>query len=159
MAAATKWKLYEHAKLNLMNGLIHLTTDSFYIGLFLSAGNAGSLDVGTGLLADLTQQVATNFGYTQATGGGTGKAVTLGTTEAAGVVTVDESTNPVWTAAGGSITARFAVIFDDTAAGDPLLCMCILDSTPADVTATTGNTLTITVNVAGLFTLSGATAD
>jgi hypothetical protein len=159
MAAAGKWKLYEHAKLNIATGLIDLDTHAFKVALFLSTSNANSLDVGTGLLGDLTNQVATAFGYVQATGGGTGKDVTLAVSEAAGVVTVDETTNPVWTAGGGSITARYAAIFDDTAVGDPLLCVCLLDTTPADVSATDTNTFTITIAAAGLFTLSGATAD
>lgn len=158
MAAAGKWKMFEHAKLNIANGLIDLDGHSFCIALFLSTSNI-ALDIGTGLLGDLTNQVATNFGYTQATGGGTGKAVTLAVTEAAGVITIDETTNPVWNAAGGDIVARWACIFDDTAAGDPLLCFCLLDATPANVTAADGNPLTITIAVTGLLTFSGATAD
>jgi hypothetical protein len=159
MAAAGKWKLYDDAKKNIANGLIDLDTDSFVVALFLSTSNCDTLSIGTGLLADLTNQVATNFGYTQADGAGAGKAVTLTVAEAAGTTTVDETTNPVWTASGGSIVARFAVIFDDTAAGNPLLCVSLLDTAPADVTATTGNTLTITQPASGLFTLAGADAN
>jgi hypothetical protein len=36
--------------------------------------------------------------------------------------------------------ARFAVIYES---GGDVVCYCLLDSSPADVTATTGNTLTI----------------
>ena len=45
-----------------------------------------------------------------------------------------------WTASGGSIVARFAVLYE--VSGD-VLAYCLLDSTPADVTTTAGNTLTI----------------
>ena len=66
---------------------------------------------------------------------------------------------PTWTASGGSITARFAVIYDDTHASDQALCVCLLDTAPADVTATDGNTFTITMNASGILTLSGAAVD
>jgi hypothetical protein len=71
-------------------------------------------------------------------------------TNSAGVETFATG-NASWTAAGGSITARYAVIYDVTT-GD-LLAYCLLDSTPADVTVTAGNTLTIQMAAAGVFTL------
>jgi len=64
---------------------------------------------------------------------------------------VDDPADLVWTASGGSITARFAVIYES--AGDVLL-YCLLDDTPADVTATSGNTLTLALAVQGIFTLA-----
>ena len=151
MAAAGKWKMYDDAKKNIANGLIDLDSHSFKVILMLSTSNCDTLSIGTGLLADLTNQVATNFGYTQ-----NDKAVTITVAEAAGTTTIDETTNPSWTASGGDITARFAVIYDDTAVGDPLLCVCLLDTAPADVTATAGNTFTITQNASGILTFSGA---
>lgn len=153
MAAAGKWKLYESAKLGIANGEIDLDTHSFKIALFLSTSNCNTLS-GTTTLASLTNQVATNYGYTQ-----NSKAVTITTANSGGTITVDETTNPSWTASGGSITARFAVIYDDTHASDQALCVCLLDTAPADVTATDGNTFTITMDAAGLFTMSGAAAD
>lgn len=151
--AAGKWKLYDYAKLNIGNGLIDLDTHAFKIILLSSASNANTLSVGTGLLADLTNQLSTANGYTQ-----NSKVLTGTWTRSSGTITFDGD-NPVWTASGGPIAARFAVIYDDTAAGDPLLCVCLLDTTPADVTATDGNTLTITMNASGIFTLSGADSD
>lgn len=148
-----KWKVYEQAKLDIANGLMDLDTHSFKIALFLSTSNCNTLS-GATALANLTNQVATNFGYTQNT-----KAVTITTAQAGGIVTVDETTNPVWTANGGSIVARYAVIYDDTHASKQALCVCLLDITPADVIATDTNTFTITIPVSGLFTISGATAD
>ncbi len=152
--AAGKWKVYENAKLAISSGLVNLASDAFKINLYLSTSNANDLTLATAYMAALTNQVATAFGYTQST-----KAVTLTVAEAAGTVTVDETTNPVWTASGGSITARFAVIYDDTNANKQAICVCLLDTTPADVSATDGNTFTITENVAGIFTLSGAAVD
>lgn len=147
--AAGKWKMYEQAKLDLANGLIDFDTHVFKINLYLSTSNCDTLS-GTTTLASLTNQVATAFGYTQNT-----KTVTITTTNASGTITIDETTNPVWTASGGSITARYAVIYDDTHASDQAVAVCLLDTTPADVTATDGNTFTITMNASGLFTLSG----
>jgi len=152
MAAAGKWKMYEQAKLDLANGLIDFDTHSFKINLYLSTSNADTLTQATiNDLTDITNQVATNFGYTQNT-----KAVTITTANSSGTITIDETTNPVWTASGGSITARFAVIYDDTHASDMPCFVCLLDTAPADVTATDGNTFTITMNASGVVTLSGA---
>lgn len=153
MAAAGKWKLYEQAKLDIANGLMDLDTHSYKIALFLSTSNCNTLS-GTTTLASLTNQVATNFGYTQ-----NNKAVTITTSNSGGTITVDETTNPSWTASGGSITARFAVIYNDTHASKQALCVCLLDTAPADVTATDGNTFTITQNASGIFTISGGAVD
>jgi hypothetical protein len=123
--------------------------------LYLSTSNANTLTAATiTQLSDITNQVSTNFGYTQ-----NDKAVTITTANSSGTITIDETTNPVWTASGGSITARFAVIYDDTHANDMPICVCLLDTAPADVTATTGNTFTITMNASGILTFTGAAVD
>lgn len=150
---AGKWKLYESAKLAIANGEIDLNNDSFKIALFSSSSNCNTLS-GVTTLASLTNQLATANGYTQNT-----KACTITTANSGGTITVDETSNPSWTASGGPITARFAVIYDDTHASDQALCVCLLDTTPADVTATDGNTFTITINASGLFTMGGAASD
>jgi hypothetical protein len=153
--AAGKWKMYESAKLALANGEIDFDTHAFKINLYLSTSNANTLTAATiSQLSDITNQVATAFGYTQ-----NDKAVTITTANSSGTITIDETTNPVWTASGGSITARFAVIYDDTHASDLPVFVCLLDTAPADVTATTGNTLTININASGVVTLSGAAVD
>ena len=94
----------------------------------------------------MTNEVGTtNTGYTA---GGIAIAFTLsGTTSVAYVMT----TAPVWTAGTANLTARFAVIYE---VGGNVLCYCLLDSTPADVTATNGNTLTVGTNGATVLTLA-----
>lgn len=150
-----KWKMYESAKLAWANGDIDFNSHSFKINLYLSTSNANTLTAATiTQLSDITNQVATAFGYTQNT-----KAVTITTANSSGTITIDETTNPVWTASGGSIAARYAVIYDDTHASDMPCFVCLLDTTPADVTATDGNTLTITMNASGIVTFSGAAVD
>jgi hypothetical protein len=66
-------------------------------------------------------------------------------------VTFDATDPAVWTASGGSIVARFAVLYE---VGGDVLAYCLLDNSPADVTVTTGNTLTLTINASGVFTLA-----
>jgi hypothetical protein len=157
--AAGKWKLYEKANLRLADGTFDMDNASLGLtmALFLSTSNCDTLSVGTGIYGDLTNEVATNFGYTQG-----GVALTGETwTNSASVSTFD-CDNVVWTASGGSITARFAVIYCNATVNTivkPLLCVSLLDTTPADVTATTGNTLTIAINASGVFTQTSGTAN
>ena len=157
MAAAGKWKLYEAAKLAIANGDIHFDTDAFEIALFLSTSNCDTLSGTTGL-SNLTNQHSTANGYTQADGAAAGEVLTVTSGNTSGTIKIDGN-NPVWTASGGSIVARFAVIIDGTHPSDQAIAVCLLDTAPADVTATTGNTLTLTMNASGMFTLSGATSN
>jgi len=150
--ASGKWKIYDSAKEFIGDGTIDLDTHVFKIALFLSTSNANTLT--NSLLADLTNQVANAFGYT--TGGKTLQNVTW--TRSGGTTTFDAD-NIDWLASGGSITARFAVIYDDTATGDPLIAVCLLDTTPADFTALDGQRLVINFNPSGVFNVSGATID
>jgi hypothetical protein len=140
--AAGSWNFTDTGRTSLLNGTFDLDTDTFRIALFLSTSDLGATSAA---YSDLTNEVATAYGYTQ-----NAKAVTLalsGTT----TVTVDETTNPVWTASGGSLVARSAAIYK---VSGNVLCYCLLDSAPADVTATDGNSLTITISASGLFTLA-----
>lgn len=140
--AAGAWTFTNTSRTKLLNGQFDIDTDSWKCGLFLSTSNIGAAST---TFAGVTNEHAAANGYTA---GGIAVALTLaGTT----TVTVDITTDPVWTASGGSIVARFAVIYE--VAGD-VLCYALLDSTPADVTATTGNTLTVAANAAGVFTLA-----
>lgn len=154
--AAGKFKLYDSAKEYIADGTIDLDTDTFHIELYLSSSNANALS--NTVLASLTNQHANANGYT--TGGIALSGVTWA--QVAGTATFD-ATDPVWTAAGGSIVARFAVIRKAGTANaivNPLLCVCLLEAVgPADVTATSPNTLTITFSASGIFTLSGAATD
>lgn len=153
---AGKWKLYDTAKQYIGDGTIDLDSNTFRCALFQSTSNANTL-TNTNLAA-LTNQVANANGYT--TGGNTLTSVTW--VNSAGTITFDAA-DTTWTASGGSITARFAVIYRSgtvNAITDALLAVCLLETTPpSDVTATSGNTLTIQFNASGIFTLSGANVD
>lgn len=157
--AAGKWKLYEKANLRLDDGTFDMDNAALGLtmALFLSTSNANTLSVGTGVYGDLTNEHASANGYT--TGG---IALTGETWTNAASVSTFTCSNVVWTASGGSIIARFAVIYCNATVNTiikPLLCVSLLDTTPADVTATTGNTLTIAINASGVFTQTSGTAD
>jgi len=159
MAAAGKWKLYEAANLHLADGTFDMDNASLGLtmALFLSTSNANTLSVGTGVYGDLTNEHANANGYT--TGG---IALTGESWTKSGSVSTFTCTSPVWTASGGSIVARFAVIYCNATVNSivkPLLCVCLLDTAPADVTATTGNTFTVTIPGGGVFTQTSGTSD
>lgn len=140
--AAGAWTFTNGGRTKLLDGTFDIDSDTYKMALFLSTSNIGAAST---TYAGVTNEVASASGYT--TGGASVTLTLAGTT----TVTVDISSDPVWTASGGSITARFAVIYE--VAGN-VLCYCLLDSTPADVTATDGNTLTVQINASGVFTLA-----
>jgi hypothetical protein len=156
--AAGKWKMYEAATKYIGDGTFDMdATTNWKCALFLSAGNANTLSVGTGVYGDLTSEHAQASGYL--TGG---VAITTPVFTRSGNVTTFDCDNVVYTASGGSIVARYAVIYQNATLNTivkPLLAVCLLDVTPANVTATDGNTLTITMNASGLLTFTGAAAD
>lgn len=130
MAAGT-WTLTNTARTKILSGQFDIDSDTYKCALFLSTSNLGAAST---TYAGVTNEHANANGYTT---GGIAVTFTLsGTTS----VTASFATNPVWTASGGSITARFAAIYE--VSGD-VLAYVLLDSSPADVTATSGNTLTI----------------
>ncbi|MGD9889880.1 MAG: hypothetical protein AB7U18_01125 [Dehalococcoidia bacterium] len=140
--AAGTWQFTNGGRTSLINGTFDIDSDTYKMALFLSTSDLGATET---TYAGVTNEHANGNGYTT---GGISITLTLsGTT----TVTVDISSDPVWTASGGSIVARFAAIYE---VSGNILCYCLLDSTPADVTATSGNTLTVAANASGVFTLA-----
>lgn len=146
MAAAGPWVIYNEFKATIGLKALQLNTDAMYCALFLSTSNAGSAALVGAQYATLTNQVAAANGY--ATGG---VSCAPSYSQASGTATFNIA-SPQWTASGGSITARFAVIYDNSATNKDLIAYCLLDSTPADVTVTTGNVLQISIS--NVFTLA-----
>ena len=140
--------LFQSANKYLGNGSILLDADTFKTTLHTSSyvPNAATQTV----YADLTNELSTANGYTA--GGATMTSVVW--TQSTVTMTFDAD-DVVWAASGGSITARYAVI-RSTATHNahvaPLLAYILLDITPADVTATTGNNFTLQFNASGIFT-------
>ena len=138
--AAGAWVFTAEGRTKLSTGE-WLDGDSYMIALFLSTSNIGASST---TYAGLTNEHANNNGYT--TGG---QAVTLSRTGTT-TVTFDATDPAAWTASGGSIVAKFGVLYE---VSGRVLAYFLLDSGGADVTATDGNTFTITISVSGLFTL------
>ncbi len=140
--AAGAWTFTNEGRTKLLDGTFDIDSDTWKMALFLSTSDLG---VGSTTFAGVSNEHAAANGYSAG-----GESITLslsGTT----IVKVDIGTDPVWTANGGSIVARFAAIYE--VAGN-ILCYCLLDDTPADVTATDGNTLTVAAHASGVFTLA-----
>lgn len=140
MAAGT-WTFTNAGRTSLLDGTFDIDTDTYKMALFLSTSNLGAAST---TFAGVTNEHAAQYGYTAG-----GESVTLSLSGTTTVTT--DSTDVTWTASGGPITARFACIYE---VGGNVLCYCLLDSTPADVTATDGNTLTVQINASGVFTLA-----
>ena len=140
--AAGNWTFTDNSRTYMLTGPFDFDTDSFKIGLYLSTSNIGA---GSTTIAGVTNEHAANNGYTA--GGIACTIAVTGTT----TVTVDSTTNPVWTATGGSIVARFGVLYE---VSGNVVAYFLLESPAADVTATDGNTLTITINASGVFTVA-----
>lgn len=128
--AAGSWTFTNNSRTHMLDGTFAFGTDTFKLALFLSTSNIGAT---SDLYSGLTNEVASANGYT--TGG---VSVTL---SLSGTTTVTLAfTQAQWTASGGSITARFGVLYE---VSGKVVAYFLCDSTPADVTATSGNTFTV----------------
>jgi hypothetical protein len=139
--AAGAWTLTDEGRSRISTGE-WLDGDTYKIALFLSTSNIGASST---TYAGVTNEHANANGYT--TGGNSVTVSRSGTT----TLTIDSTDPTAWTASGGSIVARFAVLYE---VGGRVLAYCLLDSTPANVTATTGNTLTLTIHASGVLTIA-----
>jgi hypothetical protein len=130
------------------NVKIEATADTFICGLSTSTyvPDRSAHEA----LADITNEVSGN-GYARETLASVSHTEpTLGTWRF-------NSADPVFNASGGSIVARWWWVFNDTAT-TPLDMLCfygLLDDTPADVTTTDTNSLTLQVHASGWTELSG----
>lgn len=127
---AGAWILTNGARTDIIAGT-DILTSSYKVALVASTSNVSTSST---TFAGVTNELSTANGYTAG-----GVAVTLSDTGTTSVA-VYFATNPTWTASGGSIVARWAVLYK---VSGNVLAFCLLDNTPADVTITTGNTLTI----------------
>jgi len=127
--------LYDSFSEFMGDGLIDLDDHVFKIALVTSTYTWSAAH---DLYNDITNELTTANGYT--IGGGTLPTVTWVRTAN---ITKFTSGNFVWTASGAGITARRAIVYDDTAAGKPLLGSYLLDDAPANLVTTSGNQLTV----------------
>ena len=152
MAAASTPATYNLFKLAW--GKAHtfdLSSDTLKMALFTSSSNAANSALahsgGTApLYSDLTNEVSNGNGYT--TGGA---SVISGWTDSSGTESLTVS-NPSWLASASGITAEIAVLYDSTTGH--LIGWVYLDSTPASVSTSSGNTLTLTIATGTWLTLA-----
>lgn len=149
--AVQAFKFYNKAKKNI-SGTIALGSTTFFAHLCTSASNFATATIST--LASLTNQVASGNGYKLS-----GKAMT--TTWSQGASAGQQKFNFtafVWTALGGTIpNIKGLVIVAVTgtsakAGANKLLNFCSLSA--GQFTLSQNNTLTITANASGEFTLA-----
>jgi len=144
---ANAWQIYDVFLAQLGNELHDMNaSDTIKCALLDSGATPASATDVTFTTID-ADELATANGYTA---GGTTCAATWATSS--GTLTFDVA-DATWTASGGSITARYAVLWNSSAGGtNDLIAYCLLDNTPADVTATDGNTFSVVMNASGVFT-------
>ncbi len=141
--AAGAWAFTNTGRTDLLSAAYNIETAAFKMALFLSTSDLAATET---VYAGVTNEHANANGYTT---GGIAVALSLtGTT----TVKADIHTDPIWTASGASIVAKFACIY--ATVSDKILCYCLLDSGGADVTVTNGNTLTVAAHASGVFTLA-----
>jgi hypothetical protein len=147
--AAGSWVMHDNFIDQLASKLLDVdgTGDTIKMALFTTTTTSTDTTVLT--YAGLAGEHANGNGY--ATGGVTLSGVTA--TQAAGVFTFDTG-NASWTASGGSIAAKVAVIYDSTV--DTIIAHCLLDAGAATVTATDGQTFTVTIHASGVLTVARA---
>jgi hypothetical protein len=147
---------YDRALLAMFAGLNWTSTSTtFCIGLLIDSytPNVVSHTVYANVSAS---QHATANGYTQPglTISGSSYTTTGSSTTLLGTW---DFTDPVWTASGGSIAAKYYFIYTPTSVlstTNSLIAYGLLDNGGATVTTTDTNTLTINVDSSGFFTTS-----
>jgi hypothetical protein len=128
---------------NLANGQVNLGSDTLKLCLTNTSPTATQSSYSSSIAST---EVANGNGYT--TGGAALTSVT--DTDASGTVTL-AAANVVFTATTGSVgPLRYAVLYDSTASGTPLISWWDYGSS---ITLTTGQTLTVDLSDA-IFTLS-----
>lgn len=143
--AASAFTFYNEAKKYIGNGTIVLGTAAFKLKLTTSASNASTFTLST--FASITSEIGTSGGYVA---NGKALATMAWTVGASAKQYKFDADDLIWTATGGPLTnVKYGVI--GVSAGKAL---CWSKLSTSQFTVTTGNTLTIVFNAAGIFTLT-----
>ena len=137
---------FEEAKAKMLSGN-WASTDEFYCAICDNTV-APTAATATPVIGDFTQVGA---GGSYVNNGTSLGALSALVSEAAGVMTFDSATNPTWAqSAGNDVDAYWGIIYNFTDAGKDAVAYVDLGG-PVDMTA---GDLTITWNVAGIFTIT-----
>jgi hypothetical protein len=143
--AASAFTFYNKAKKYIGNGTLVLGTTAFKLKLTTSASNASTFTLST--FASVTGEISATGGYVA-----NGKALTtmVWTVGASAKQYKFDADDLVFTASGASLNnIKFGVV--GVSGGKAMIWSKLSTS---QFTVTTGNTLTIQMNAAGLFTLT-----
>lgn len=139
--AVGAWQVFASFIEKVGNKLVDLDTDTFKALLVTSSWTPALTTDDE--LADVSGNQAANSSTV---------TLTSPTWTRSGATSTFDAADFTFTASGGSAVARYCVIYDDTPSGDPLVCYCLLDTTPANVTILNGDSLVIQLNASGIFT-------
>ena len=147
---ANAWQVFDifyeslGAELHKLNG-----EDTIKVALINSDWTPNTATDVTYSVVAATGELSTANGYTAG-----GATVAMTWAAATGTLTCD-SADASWTATDDGITARYALVYNSTIGGaNDLICYCLLDNAPADVTAAAGVDFKVNMNASGLFTIA-----
>jgi len=154
--ASGNWTFFNSFKEYMADGTIDM--DDAAAGAFkcllLTQSYGSSIDVTDEDIVDLVTASNESSNYTRVS------LTNVAWTRSSGTITWDAD-DLVFTASGGTLTAKYAVIYYDggSPAGDAereLVCAVDLDTTSgtSEISVTNGNTLTLQLSANGIFTLS-----
>lgn len=141
--AAEAWVVFDSAKERLADGTFDLDSDAFKCALV--ATTLVPLSSSHGVYSDISANLSSDTDYADVTCSG------ITWDETNGTVTFDM--NDISFGTSVTITARYAVIYDDTTTSDCLLCYSDLDDGGGSVSSTNG-TFEIQIHANGVFTLA-----
>ena len=146
--AASAWSFYNIAKKKIGNGDILLDAGIWKVSLTGSASNASLATISK--TSQLTDELAVAGGYVA--GGRT--LSTVAWTIAGGSVKFD-ACDLIFTASGANLSdIKYAVIHNSVGAVTSGYLLCWSKLSTSQFSVTTGNTLTIQMAAAGIFTLT-----
>jgi hypothetical protein len=148
--AAQAWKIFNLAKKKIGNTTLNLAATVYRITLHTSASNAATLTLG--VYASLTNEVTEGNGYSSSGKALTSEVWTVGASAKQYKFDVDD---PIWTGTGGTIpNIKFAVIWLSGASANGRHLLTTASLTSSQFTLSQGNTLTLQMNSAGVFTMA-----
>ena len=147
--AASKWLLHDAFIEYLHDSTINLEANTLKMRLYTSASgihDASVIDATT----ESANEISNANGYLT---GGTPVTVTI--SRNVGITTVG-CTDGSWLADGGSITARYAAVINESTTPDSVMFTSLLDITNNDVQALDTNTFLVQIDPNGVYTAAQA---